>query len=298
MNRIDAHPTHLFKEHKLRPGKPYPFGATLVPGGINFSIFSRHADYCTLLLYKKGASEHYAVIPFRGMFMKVGTNEPEWGDFRIGHVFTMTVLDLNHEDIEYGFHMDGRYERAEHGEPGFFRFDPSQPLMDPYAKAIGGRDTWGKKPNWNDPYQHRSRVVFDDFDWEGDRIPEIPMEDLVIYEAHVRGFTRHPSSKIKKSKAGTFAGLREKIPYLKELGIKPHYDYAVAIVADEENGSQFGIGPVIEKSKAFKSQDLVVVPDPYRSQPVGSTEVIANPRPSRHGSRMRIHDPRRVNPHL
>ncbi|WPD22257.1 MAG: alpha-amylase family glycosyl hydrolase [Candidatus Electrothrix scaldis] len=220
MERIDAHPTHLFKGHKIRPGKPYPFGATLVPGGVNFSIFSHHADYCVLLLFEKGAPEPYAVIPFRGMFSKVGTNEPEWADFRIGKVFTMTILDLDHENIEYGYRMDGSsYPRARHGEPGIYRFDPSQILMDPYAKSIGGRDAWGVVPDKSDPYQHRSRIVFDDFDWEGDRPPELPIEDLVIYEAHVRGFTRHASSGIKSSMAGTFTGLREKIPYLKELGI-------------------------------------------------------------------------------
>jgi isoamylase len=220
MDRIDAHPTHLFQEYKLRPGKAYPFGATLVPGGINFSIFSRNASYCSLLLYRKGEQEPYAVIPFRGLFMKASSKDPDWVDFRIGNVFTMTVLDIDHEEIEYGFRMDNPSEpRSEHGKPGFFRFDPSKTLMDPYAKGIGGRDEWGKVPDWSDPYWYRSRVVFDDFDWEGDRPPEIPMEDLVIYEAHVRGFTRHPSSGVKDAWAGTFTGMREKIPYLKELGI-------------------------------------------------------------------------------
>ncbi len=81
MDRIDAHPTHLFQEHKLRPGKPYPFGATLVPGGVNFSVFSRNASYCSLLLYRKGEREPYAVIPFRGQFLKAGSKEPDWVDF-------------------------------------------------------------------------------------------------------------------------------------------------------------------------------------------------------------------------
>ena len=76
---------------------------------------------------------------------------------------------------------------------------------------------WGVKPNWGDVYQHRGRLVFDDFDWQGDRPLETPMEDLVIYELHVRGFTRHASSGVKFP--GTFAGIREKIPYLKELGV-------------------------------------------------------------------------------
>ncbi len=72
-------------------------------------------------------------------------------------------------------------------------------------------------PDWDDAYQHRGRLIYDDFDWEGDRPLETPIEDLVVYEMHVRGFTRHPSSRVKFP--GTFAGIREKIPYLKGLGI-------------------------------------------------------------------------------
>ena len=94
---------------------------------------------------------------------------------------------------------------------------PSKILLDPYARAIGGRDVWGVAPDWDNVFPHRGRVVFDDFDWEGDRPLETPIEDLVIYEAHVRGFTRDPSSGVRFP--GTFGGIREKIPYLKELGI-------------------------------------------------------------------------------
>ena len=90
-------------------------------------------------------------------------------------------------------------------------------LMDPYARAIGGREVWGKPPDWNDVYQHRAHLVFDDFDWGNDRPLQIPMEDLVIYETHVRSLTRHPSSGVKFP--GTFAGIRQKIPYLKQLGV-------------------------------------------------------------------------------
>jgi isoamylase len=217
MERIDIYPTHVHEGFKLRPGRPYPFGATLVPGGVNFSIFSRHANYCALALFEKGQSQPMVEIPFRGMFQKAETAEPVWGEFRIGHVFAITVFDLDYENLEYGFRMDGPYPKVERGQPGTHRFDPSHILMDPYAKAIGGRDVWGEIPDWNEPYQHRARVVYDDFDWEGDRPLEIPMEDLVIYEMHVRSFTRHPSSGVKQP--GTFAAFREKIPYLKELGV-------------------------------------------------------------------------------
>jgi glycogen operon protein len=219
MQRIDIQPTHEYQGYRIRPGKPYPFGASLVPGGVSFSVFSRHASYCVLVLFEKGASEPMVEIPFRGIFQKAYTDELVWGEFRIGNVFNMTVLDLDHEAIEYGFRMDSGQPRAVAGQPAFHRFDPSVVLMDPYARAIGGRDVWGRKPDWQAPFQHRSRVVFDDYDWESDRPLEIPLEDLVVYEMHVRGFTRHPSSGLDEAVAGTYAGLREKIPYLKELGV-------------------------------------------------------------------------------
>ena len=185
--------------YKLRPGRPIPFGATFVPGGVNFSIFSSHATGCTLVLFDKGEPLPKARIPF-----------PK--EFRIGNVFSMTVFDLDYETTEYGYLMDGPFNPQEG-----HRFDSTKILLDPYARAIGGRDVWGKQPDWNDVFPHRSRLVFDDFDWDDDLPLEIPMEDLVIYEMHVRSFTRHPSSSAKYP--GTFAGIRQKIPYLKELGV-------------------------------------------------------------------------------
>ncbi|MEB3311580.1 MAG: glycogen debranching protein GlgX [Snowella sp.] len=201
MERIDIHPTHRYGDYKLRLGRPQPFGATPVPGGVNFSIFSSYATSCSLVLFKKHAKEPLAEIPF-----------PD--EFRIGNVYCMVVFDLEYENLEYGYRMDG---------PNSFRdgqwFDPSKILLDPYAKIIGGRDIWGVTPDWNDVYQHRGRIAFDDFDWESDRALEIPPEDQIIYEMHVRSFTCHPSSGIKENHRGTFAGIRDKIPYLKELGV-------------------------------------------------------------------------------
>ncbi len=124
----------------------------------------------------------------------------------------MTVFGLDAETIEYGYRMAGPYDPV-----AGHRFDETKILMDPYARVIGGRDVWGKQPDWDDAYQHRARIAFDDFDWEDDRPLEMPTTDLVVYEAHVRGFTRHPSSGVKAP--GTFAALKEKIPYLKELGV-------------------------------------------------------------------------------
>jgi isoamylase len=199
MERVDAYPTHEYQGYKLRPGKAFPFGATFVPGGVNFSIYSSHATTCTLVLFNKGEAQPKIEIPF-----------PD--EFRIGDVFAMIVFDLDYENIEYGYRMDGPFD-PQQGH----RFDQTKILLDPYAKAISGRDVWGKPPDWSNIYPHRSLLVFDDFDWDHDRPLEIPMEDLVIYEMHVRSFTRHPSSGVKFP--GTFAGLRQKLPYLKELGV-------------------------------------------------------------------------------
>jgi isoamylase len=146
MERIDIHPTHTCGEFKLRVGRALPFGATQVEGGINFSIFSRHASSCTLVLFKKRQLEPMAEIPF-----------PD--EFRIGNVFAMVVFGLDSENIEYGFRMDGPHNPREG-----HRFDPTKILLDPYAKVIGGRDVWGVQPDWNDIHQHRGRIVFDDFD--------------------------------------------------------------------------------------------------------------------------------------
>lgn len=199
MDRIDSQPTHTHGTLRFRCGRPFPFGATLVPGGVNFSIFSCHATACTLVLFEKGEIQPFAEIPF-----------PE--EFRIGNVFSMMVFDLNDETLEYGFRMNGLFDpQAGHW------FDANRILLDPYAKVIGGRDIWARPANPADPYQHRARIAFDDFDWESDRPLEIPPEDLIIYEMHVRGFTRHPSSGVKHP--GTFTAIREKIPYLKDLGI-------------------------------------------------------------------------------
>lgn len=198
-DRIDIYPTHRHGDLLLRAGRPYPFGASVVPGGLNFSVFSRYATGCTLVLYERGAATPFAEIPFHDAF-------------RIGHVFSMVVFGLDLESIEYGFRMSGP-NRPHVGH----RFDPRQTLLDPYALAIGGRSTWAEPRHSNDPFPFRSRVLINDFDWEEDRQLELPAEDLIIYEMHVRGFTRHPSSRTKFP--GTYAAIRDKIPYLKALGV-------------------------------------------------------------------------------
>jgi isoamylase len=199
METIDLYPTHEHKGFQLRAGRPFPFGATIVAGGVNFSVFSRHATACTLVLFERGEPQPLLEIPFLA-------------GFRIGNVYSMIVFGLDVENIEYGYRMDGPFDPV-----AGHRFDHSKILLDPYARAVGGRDVWGQEPNWNNNLQYRGRLVLDDFDWAGDRPLEVPMQDLIIYEMHVRGFTQHTSANIKFP--GTFAGIREKIPYLKSLGV-------------------------------------------------------------------------------
>lgn len=199
MQRIDIYPTHRHGDYLLRAGRPIPFGASMVPGGINFAVFSRYATSCTLILFKKGSNTPLVEIPFPDAF-------------HIGNVYAMVVFDLDYENIEYGYRMDGPYQpHLGH------HFDTATVLLDPYARLISGREKWGEAPDPDNRFQHRAMVVQDDFDWIADRPLETPLEDLIIYEMHVRGLTRHPSSGVKYP--GTFAGVREKIPYLKELGV-------------------------------------------------------------------------------
>jgi glycogen operon protein len=197
--RIDLHPTDTCGNFKIRRGLFLANGSHIVPGGINFSIYSSGAKSCELVLFHAHEKEPFAVIPF-----------PE--SYRIGGVFAMIVFDLDFENLEYGFRIDGEYD-FQRGNV----FDKNKILLDPYAKVISGREIWGKEPDFSNQFQYRSRVTLDDFDWEGDMPLTTPHKELIIYEAHVRGFTKDESSGVKFK--GTYAGLIEKIPYLKELGI-------------------------------------------------------------------------------
>lgn len=133
-------------------------------------------------------------------------------EFRISDVFSMIVFDIDYENLEYGYRMDGKFSPCEG-----FGFNKEKYLLDPYAKLVSGRSVWGEDIDKDNKFQHRGKSMYDDFDWDGDKPLEIPMEELIIYETHVRGFTKHSSSGLKYG--GTFAALSEKIPYLKDLGI-------------------------------------------------------------------------------
>ena len=197
--RVDSYPTHRVAGYAVRVGRPDPLGATPQEGGINFALYSRHATAISLVLFTAGGTEPLAEIPF-----------PR--EFRIGDVFAMTVFGLDEESIEYGFRIDGPCDpRNGH------RFDNTKVVLDPHARIVGGHEVWGGARESCQLGQYRARLAPHDFDWEDDRPLELPLEELVIYEMHVRGFTRSGTSGVVHP--GTFAGLREKIPYLKELGI-------------------------------------------------------------------------------
>lgn len=195
--RIDYYPTHSHGKFDLRPGAPWPLGATVLPNGVNFAVYSRHATRCWLVLFEPGVRDPVAEIPF----------PPE---FRIGDVHAMTVFQLDPEEFEYGFRMEGPFDPA-----AGHRFDSQRVLLDPAARAVVWRSKWGERDE-HAPTP-RGRIVADDFDWGDDRPLGVALQDLVVYEMHVRGFTRHATSGAQYP--GTFAGLREKIPYLLELGV-------------------------------------------------------------------------------
>ena len=197
ISRIHMEPMDVINGFEVRPGMYEVNGATAIPCGGNFTVYSYGATSCELLLFKRMEAEPYAVLKF-----------PE--NYKIGKVYSMIVFGLNVHDFEYAYRMDGPYDPKE----GLL-FNKNNTLLDIYAKAVAGQRLWGIPQMEGDVY--RARVVKDDFDWKDSGQPLIPMEDLIIYEMHVRGFTKHDSSGV--AHPGTFAGLREKIPYLKELGI-------------------------------------------------------------------------------
>lgn len=199
MKQVDMIATHQIKGLKYRAGRVLPFGAYLVDDGVNFSVYSREAKGCTLVLYHKGEKEPFVEIPFSE-------------EFKVGNVYTMMVFGIDIDSTEYGYRFTGEYNPKK----GLW-FDKSKVLLDPYARSVSGRTVWGEEPDWSEPFQHRGQIIREDFDWEDTPNPNYDAADLVIYEMHVRSFTAHPSSGARYP--GTYFGILEKIPYLKELGV-------------------------------------------------------------------------------
>lgn len=192
-------PLDVVEGFKIRPGFFRMYGACVASNGVSFTINSHGATRCTLLLFKPQASKPYARIPF-----------PD--SYRIGDTYSMLVFDIKPDEFEYAFSFDGPYEPAK----GLL-FNEENVLLDPYSRAVTGQRKWGEKPEVGKDFEYRARVVKSNFDWRNIKQLEQPFEDLVIYETHVRGYTKDKSSGV--SAPGTFAGLKDKIPYLKDLGI-------------------------------------------------------------------------------
>jgi glycogen operon protein len=187
---------------RISRGHARPFGATARPGGVNFAVFARHAQSVHLVLFREGQEEPVLEIPL----------DP--AQHRTGDVWHVFVHDLK-PDALYGYRISGpQAARAGH------RYNPQAVVLDPYAQAVSGGHRWGVHDTTNGRggrLSRRGRVVADDFDWGDDRPPGTPLAQTVVYELHVRGYTRHPSSGVQHP--GTFLGLVEKIPHLQGLGV-------------------------------------------------------------------------------
>lgn len=188
-------------------GLAHPPGATVRDGGVNFSLFSKHAEGVDLLLFETPDQPNPSrVIKLDPVFNKTY------------HYWHVSIAGLRAGQI-YGYRVQGPFS------PGAgLRFDPGKVLLDPYGKDIVVPAAYSRakaSEKGDNCATAMKSVVVDSsgYDWEGDTHPGHPMEKIVIYEMHVRGFTRHPSSKVSEAKRGKYAGVIEKIPYLLDLGI-------------------------------------------------------------------------------
>jgi isoamylase len=192
---------------QVGPGKSHPLGSSLCPDGVNFSVFSRNCDFVELLLFDSVD----AAYPARVITLNRATNKT----YHYWHVFVPGVKPGQ----LYGFRVHGPFEPRRG-----FRFDPGKVLLDPYGKAVAVPGGYSRNAACGIGENIRTSmksVVFDPraYNWEGDVPLKRPFAKTVIYEMHVGGFTRNPNSGVVPDKRGTYAGLIEKIPYLKELGI-------------------------------------------------------------------------------
>ncbi|HQB61170.1 MAG TPA: alpha-amylase family glycosyl hydrolase, partial [Spirochaetota bacterium] len=237
------------KEIKIDVGNPYLFGANIRHNGCNFALFSKNASSVSLLLFDDFEDSEPATI------IELDKEIHKTGD--VWHIF---IYGITHGQY-YGYIVDGPYWPVNKGH----RFNVNKLLVDPYAKAVCGRYNWTDKASFgydvgsklkdisynkskNYGIVSKSAVVdVTTFDWEGDKPLNIPMKNTIIYEMHVRGFTYHPSSKVNNP--GTYLGVVEKIPYLKELGVTTIELLPVQEFNDEENTK---INPVTgERLKQF-----------------------------------------------
>lgn len=188
------------KQLTTRRGFALPIGCTILGEGINFSIFSRHADSVTLIVELPATSTE----PRHKKEFRLHPEVNRTGD--LWHI----LLETNRNELHYGYRIDGPKASAKNGHA----YDSNILLVDPVSHMHRPRP-WGEESH-SDQFP-QCGIIRHDFDWQNDQPLNIPLASTIIYEMHVRGFTRHHSSKV--SCPGTYEGIREKIPYLKALGI-------------------------------------------------------------------------------
>ena len=203
---------------KIRPGDLLSFGVIKVASGVQFSVYLPGEANCKLKLYRIGRKEPACVIPLTGEYKRggvyfviiTGISESYKSEGR-------SIAQILSQDFEYMYEADGRE------------------FIDPYVHVIPGKSVWGKVYEEQNKKIIRGGVCLDDFEWGDDFQIRRPFEDVILYQLHVRGYTKHSSSGVKHK--GTYEGLREKIPYFKELGVNcllllPCYEFNEVI---EEN---------------------------------------------------------------
>jgi isoamylase len=192
-------------EH-IEPGRSFPLGPTVVDGGVNFSVYSKNATAVELLLFDSVDDEH----PIRTIPLDPSVHRT----YHYWHVF---VPGLSAGQL-YGYRVEGPYAPARG-----LRFDPAKVLLDPYGRAVVVPEGYRRQAaaRYGEAGLAMKSVVAEHcgYDWEGDRPLNPPFSQTLIYELHVRGFTRHPTAGVAPEKRGTYAGLIEKIPYLQDLGV-------------------------------------------------------------------------------
>ncbi len=193
--------------HDPLPGRSFPLGATVGPEGTNFCLFSKNCTAVELLLFDRADDPR----PARTIRLDPARN-------RTFYYWHALLPDVRPGQL-YGYRVLGPYDPPE----GLY-FDGDKVLLDPYARLVAGTDTYSReaarRPGDNGSSSLKGVVVAPaDYDWEGDRPLRRPNALTVLYELHVRGFTRHPSSGVDPARRGTYAGLVEKIPHLRALGV-------------------------------------------------------------------------------
>ena len=198
-------------DFSVLPGKPLPLGVTDAREGLNFSVFSRNATEASLVLYAIGDAEPFLELPLDTPY------------FRTGDIWHVCI-----DGLERGFEYGWRFDRRPVARDAVHRFDPALVMVDPYARAVSTVHVDGRA-------EKRGVYTAGEFDWKYVHQPAVPASEKIIYEMHVRGFTRHPSSEARHP--GTYRGLVEMIPYLRDLGVTtvellPVYEFDDAVNPD------------------------------------------------------------------